>query len=214
MRPIPGVRNVSRLRQRLQFTGSAMFWERRYAQGGTSGHGSYGILAQGKAEFLNSFVSINNVQSVIEFGCGDGNQLSLANYPRYIGLDISRAAIDLCRRRFAGDQAKSLFLYDGNCFVDNSRLFTAELSMSLDVIYHLVEDVVFHTYMTHLFDAGQRYVVIYATNGMIPDGAPHVLHRGFTSWVDSNCPQWRLMQISEGPGSGPRRADFYIYKKN
>ena len=213
VRPIPGMRRASRLRQRIQFTGSATFWERRYARGGTSGPGSYGILAQGKADFLNLFVDWNNVQSIVEFGCGDGNQLSLANYPRYVGLDVSRAAICLCRQRFMGDNTKSFFLYDGACFVDNGGLFNAELVISLDVVYHLIENTVFDTYMTHLFSAGRRYVIIYATNGLIRDGAPHVLHRPFTSWVDDNCPEWRLTQVAEGPDSGPRRADFFIYER-
>lgn len=60
---------------------STDYWESRYATGGTSGPGSSGKLAEFKAEVLNSFVRRDNVLSVIEFGCGDGNQLSLASYP-------------------------------------------------------------------------------------------------------------------------------------
>ena len=74
IRPIPGIRRISLLRQRLDFTGSAMFWERWYAKGGTSGAGSYGNLACGKAAFLNTFVRECAVRTVIEFGCGDGHQ--------------------------------------------------------------------------------------------------------------------------------------------
>ena len=92
---------------------------------------------------------------MIEFGCGDGHQLSLAEYPGYIGLDVSRSAIGLCQRRFTGDRTKSFFLYDGACFTDRSSLFTADLAISLDVIFHLIEDAVFDTYMTHLFAAGE-----------------------------------------------------------
>ena len=154
VRPLPGVRRLSLLRQRLSFGGSAPFWDRNYARGGTSGAGSYGTLGTAKAEFLNAFVREHGVRSVTEFGCGDGHQLSLADYPRYIGLDVSRAAIALCKRRFADDPTKSFFLYDGSCFVDRAGLFTSDLAISLDVIYHLVEDPVFETYMTHLFAAG------------------------------------------------------------
>jgi hypothetical protein len=213
VRPIPGRRQLSLLRQRLQFSGSAMFWEQRYARGGTSGPGSYGILAHRKAVFLNEFVREHGVRSVIEFGCGDGNQLSLADFPNYIGLDVSQAAIGLCQHRFASDPTKSFFLYDGSCFVDRTGLFTADLAISLDVIYHLVEDATFEAYMAHLFGAGQRYVLVYATNAEIRDDAPHVRHRCFSSWIDKNCPQWRLVQVTDGPGSGPRRADFYVYDR-
>jgi SAM-dependent methyltransferase len=213
IRPLPAVRQMSLLRQRLSFHGSAAFWERRYARGLTSGPGSYGAAAEGKATFLNSFVREHGIATVVEFGCGDGNQLSLANYPRYVGLDVSRTAIELCRGRFAGDHSKSFFLYDGACFLDRAGLFAAELALSLDVVYHLTEDPVFETYMTHLFAAGQRYVVIYATNMEMRGTAPHVRHRRFTSWVAGNCPQWRLTGVWPGPGSGPARADFFGYQR-
>jgi SAM-dependent methyltransferase len=214
LRPIPGVQQASRLRQRLGYKGSASFWERRYASGGLSGPGSYGDLARGKATFLNTFVQERGIGSVIEFGCGDGNQLSLASYPRYIGLDVSKSAVELCIRRFADDRTKSFFLYNGLCFVDREGLFKAELALSLDVVYHLTEDSIFETYMSHLFSSGRQYVIIYATNGVIEDGAPHVTHRKFSSWVDANNPQWRLESVHDGPDSGPRRADFYVYEQN
>jgi SAM-dependent methyltransferase len=211
VRPIPGIRQISLLRQRLSFTGSADFWERTYAHGGTSGPGSYGGLALGKAQFLNGFVRSNSVQSVIEFGCGDGNQLSLAEYSKYIGLDVSRSAITSCQSRFRRDPDKSFFLYDSTCFVDHAGLFKADLSISLDVIYHLIEDSIFEAYMEHLFDAAARFVIVYSTNGVIHDDAPHVRHRSFASWVDRNRPGWQLKEVIGGPGSGSRRADFFVY---
>jgi SAM-dependent methyltransferase len=214
VRPIPGVRQISLLRQRIHFNSSAGFWERNYARGGTSGPGSYGTLAHGKADFLNAFVRSNSVQSVIEFGCGDGNQLSLAKYPSYVGLDVSRSAIGLCKSRFAGDPSKSFFLYDSSCFVDHIGLFKAELALSLDVIYHIIEDPIFDAYMEQLFDAANRYVIVYSTNGIIRDDAPHVRHRHFSSWVDNNCPRWRLKDVTDGPGSGARRADFFVYEQS
>ena len=214
VRPIPGVHQISLLRQRLNFTGSAEFWERRYARGGTSGPGSYGDLAHGKARFLNAFVLANSVQSVIEFGCGDGNQLSLAKYPNYIGLDVSRSAVQHCKSRFSGDPDKSFFLYDSTCFVDHIGLFRADLAMSLDVVYHLIEDSIFEAYMEHLFDSSNHYVIVYATNGIIRDDAPHVRHRCFTSWVDNYRPRWRLKEVVYGPASGPRRADFFVYERS
>lgn len=214
VRPVPGVRQFSLLRQRLNFTGSAAFWERMYARGETSGPGSYAALARGKADFLNAFVRARGVQSVIEFGCGDGNQLSLANYPSYVGLDVSPTAIGLCKRRFADDPAKSFFLYDGSCFVDHAGMFAADLALSLDVVYHLVEDSVFEAYMAHLFGASKQYVVVYATNAVIRDDAPHVRHRCFSSWVDNNCSRWRLREVVDGPASGPRRADFFVYERS
>jgi hypothetical protein len=53
VRPLPGVRMLSLPRQRAAFRGSARYWELNYARGGTSGAGSYGAPAEGKAAFLN-----------------------------------------------------------------------------------------------------------------------------------------------------------------
>jgi SAM-dependent methyltransferase len=214
VRPLPGARQVSLLRQRLAYTDSARFWEQNYAQGQTSGAGSYGLLAEGKSRFLNELVRERGVRSVIEFGCGDGNQLSLAQYPSYVGLDVSRTAISLCQRRFAGDPGKSFFLYDGTCFTDRAGLFTADLAMSLDVIYHLTEDAVCETYLTHLFAAGRRFVVVYSTNMEEAGTPPHVRHRHFTPWVEANCPEWSLAGVTRGPNSGRARADFFLYERS
>jgi SAM-dependent methyltransferase len=213
VRPLPGVRQVSLLRQRLAYGDSASFWERNYARGATSGSGSYGALAEGKSRFLNALVRERAVSSVIEFGCGDGNQLSLADYPRYVGLDVSRSALGLCQRRFVGDPAKSFFLYDGTCFTDRAGVFTADLALSLDVLYHLTEDAVFGTYLTHLFAAGRRLVVVYSTNEEIGGTAPHVRHRHFTPWIEANCPGWALTGVTRGPSAERARADFFVYER-
>ena len=55
---------------------SSKYWENRYKAGGNSGSGSYSNLAIFKAEIINSFVKDNKIESVIEFGCGDGQQLN------------------------------------------------------------------------------------------------------------------------------------------
>ena len=51
------------------------YWNERYSSGGNSGTGSYGELAFYKADFINKFIDANQILSVVEFGCGDGNQL-------------------------------------------------------------------------------------------------------------------------------------------
>jgi hypothetical protein len=213
LRPVPGIRLLSQLRQRRRFSGSVDYWKARYVEGGNSGQGSYGELGRAKAAFLNGFVHSYNVDSVIEFGCGDGHQLSLANYPSYVGLDVSRIAVGLCKSRFAEDPTKSFFLYESASFVDRMGLFTADLAISLDVVYHLVEDGIFETHMQHLFGAGERYVIIYSTNEVVKNTAPHVRHRNFSKWVENHQPQWRLTEVIQGPDSLPGRADFYIYDR-
>ena len=200
---------------RPHFSGSGSYWEERYSSGGNSGRGSYGELAEFKAAVINQFLAGHRLGSVIEFGCGDGNQLSLAKYPTYLGFDVSPAAVTQCRGRFTKDTTKQFRLlrdYHGE---------KADLTLSLDVIFHLVEDDVFADHMTKLFESSNRYVIIYAsnTNASPQCTAPHVRHRRFTTWIQRNMPQWRLIrQIpnkypSHGDSTQGSFAEFFIFTR-
>lgn len=173
-----------------KWTTSSNYWEERYVSGGNSGIGSYGRLAEYKAEIINQFVEENNISSVIEWGCGDGNQLLLANYPNYLGLDVSKEAVRICSEKFKNDITKRF-----HCITEDSTFDDeAELALSLDVIYHLIEDNVYDNYMRRLFASSRKYVCIYSCNDeekLVP--AIHVKHRKFTDWIDKNvCDKWRL----------------------
>ena len=207
---------------------SAKYWESRYARGGNSGAGSYQELAAYKAGFLNSFVAVRLITSVVEFGCGDGNQLSLAHYPNYIGLDVSETALNMCRERFKGDATKTFSNIERvhRRGVPSPR---GELCMSIDVIFHLVEDDVYETYMHRLFRASTRYVIIYSSNHEASEvrndrlqeatGAPHVRHRKFTDWISKEQPHWRLRTFEPNPfvfdpanPTATSFADFFLYE--
>lgn len=200
----------------LTFETSEQYWTLRYrTRGLNSGPGSYGRLAEFKAEVLNRFVEENAVGSVIELGCGDGNQLRLAKYPSYRGFDVSADAVRMCRRAFSGDPTKSFAAMKD--LGDN----VAELTMSLDVIYHLIEDAVFEAYMTALFGASTRFVCIYSSNKE-PDGrtSPHVRHRRFTDWTDVHAPEFRRIafvanRFPYDPDDPERTsfADFHFFER-
>lgn len=197
------------------FQGSASYWRRRYATGGNSGDGSYNQLAEFKAETLNQFVLENGIETVIEYGCGDGNQLSLAQYPSYIGFDVSPKAISMCRERFRDDETKRFSLMEE--YVSE----TADLTVSLDVVYHLVEDHVFVDYMNRLFDTSERFVIIYSSDTDVntEKQAKHVRHRRFSKWIPDNKKEWKLLKRipNKYPFNGDPKtgsfADFYIYGK-
>ena len=198
-----------------RFTTSAEYWERRYASGATSGAGSQNQFAEFKAKVINDFVRGRGIRDVIEFGCGDGNQLTLSEYPKYLGVDISPSAVAACRSRFTGDASKQFMLlseYAGQ---------RAQLSLSLDVIYHLTEDAAFESYMGNLFDAAREYVIIYSSDIDSRPGewAPHVRHRAFTQWVDAHRPDWTVEANISNPYPFDRDtqagslADFHIYRR-
>jgi len=211
--------NPNKKRPAGTYQGSSKYWEDRYAGGGNSGAGSYGKLAEYKAKILNEFVQRNNIQKVIELGCGDGSQLSLANYKSYIGLDVSKSAIQICNDKFGDDQTKSFFQINPQAFYDNYMNFEAELALSLDVIFHLTEDEVFQNYMNRLFNISNKFVIIYSSNNDHRE-APHLLDRKFTNWVDNHAVGWKLIekidnefQYDKKDEINTSRSDFYIYKK-
>ena len=194
---------------------SARYWEERYVSGGNSGNGSYGELAVFKADTINGFVRANGVNTVLELGCGDGGQLRLAEYPHYLGFDVSSFAISKCRDQFSEDSTEEFLLMSEYCGQD------ADLTLSLDVVYHLVEDSVFFTYMERLFDSANKFVIIYSSNHdeSPRKTVPHVRHRKFTDYVDQTQPKWHLLKhipnrfprdVTSSTGSF---ADFFVYKK-
>ncbi len=212
-------RNLARrLLDRVRAFRSSRYWERRYRAGGNSGAGSYGRLAAFKAEILNRFVEERGIRTVIELGCGDGAQLALAHYPSYLGVDVSPAAIALCRDRFGGDPTRRFAVAP-----PGGKRF--DLALSLDVVYHLVEDEVFHAYMERLFDSASAWVVVYASNMTQAEfrgpGARHVRHRRFTDWVARFRPDWALAETVPNrfpyDAADPDHssfADFYIFRNN
>jgi len=198
------------------FINTQNFWESRYASGGNSGDGSYGRLAAFKADVLNKFLEENSINTAIEFGCGDGHQLGLINYKNYLGLDISESVVNACRKKYANDSSKVFLVNNEESIKSLNSRDKAELGVSMDVLYHLIEDDLFERYMNLLFGQAQKFVIIYSTNVNKRD-TDHVLHRKFTDWIVANKPGWTLIKEIENPypGVGVQKsfANFFIYKK-
>lgn len=178
-----------------------------YFSGGTSGLGSYGVLAKYKASFVNGFVRRHAVSSVVEFGCGDGNQLAQSRYPPYVdyvGFEVSTTMLQQLRTRFASNSTMR-FLHVSKFDESEHR---ADLALSLDVIYHLVEEHVYDAYLRRLFRAAARFVIVYSSNEDRTDNkrpgsrtyAPiHVRHRRFSEWVTKFQPEWQLLKHAQNP---------------
>ncbi len=211
MRRLSSFQQLIAALRRVCYPGSSVYWERRYAAGGHSGAGSAGRLAAYKAEWLNCFVEQEHIQSVVEFGCGDGQQLGLARYPEYTGLDIAPSAIARCRRLFAADPAKRFAVYDPMRF-DLSG-FQADLAVSLEVIFHLTEDDIYHRYLEHLFACARRRVVIFSSDEPDKTGGrfPHFKPRRFTPDVPAG---WALRERVTNPHRDISVSDFFVFVKS
>jgi hypothetical protein len=204
-------------RKPVTFERSGQYWEDRYQAGRTSGSGSYGRLARFKADFLNAFVVENRITTVVEFGCGDGAQLELSKYPRYIGFDVSLTAVKICQEKLMDRPSYSFHLVDSDAF---RAIEKQDLSLSLDVIYHLIEDDVFHTYMDKLFATAERYVVIFAYDFDKVYGSQHERGRNFTAWIEQNAPAWSLLKHEKNPyphdaddPTNTSQSDFFVFEK-
>jgi hypothetical protein len=200
---------------------SQQYWENRYEKGGNSGRGSYNKLSEFKANVINRIIDEMHIGSAIEFGVGDGNQLGMIRYPRFLGLDVSKKAIQLCIEQYKDDSTKSFFSYDQLAFSDCAGFVKADMSLSLDVIYHLVEQPVYEKYLSNLFNAASKCVVIYSTNEELPQFGGHEKHRVFLNDLDRLSNGWKLQETVENEFSVRKvgeqdgsRANFYIFTRS
>jgi hypothetical protein len=190
---------------------SENYWKRRYKRGGNSGAGSYGRLADYKSEYINDLVSRYGVESVVEIGSGDGNQASEYTFSPYTGIDLSAKMVAECRKRFSDRK-------DWNFSTASEWVLKPhDMSMSLDVIYHLIEDGVYEAYMNQLFNSALRYVLIYVSDKDTQHSAKHVKHRNFSEWVAENRGDWELLEAPKHPfpmiaGSDPNQTSFASFK--
>lgn len=191
---------------------SVEYWKNRYEDGGHSGLGSYGFLAEYKKNFINKFIKEKHITSLLEYGCGDGNQLVLIDCKIKYGVDVSKTAIEKCIN----------LMPESKFFVvsENEELFLkkTDLLLSLDVLYHLLEDEVFENYLKNIVEHGSDYVIIYSSDFEDNEHfSKHVRHRKF-----SNHPilleNYDLINIEENLHKSTDHelgsfSDWFIYKK-
>ena len=98
-----------------------------------SGEGSLPIHTKGYAKFVEHFLTIYNICSVVDLGCGDWQFSRFINWgdTTYHGYDIVQSVIDSNKAKFESD--KTLFhLYTG----DPINLPKADLIIAKDVLQH------------------------------------------------------------------------------
>ena len=183
-------------------------WETRYKNNGNSGNGSYNELANFKAEIINLFIKKNNITKIIELGSGDGNQCNLFDIENYLGLDISPTIIEYCQNMFKNKKNFKFEVYNKN-YVNINKF---DLSLSLDVIYHILEDDEYKRYMYDLFNFSNKFVIIYSNNYR-GHREGHMYTKKFTNDVSNWFPEWKLIKIIKQRYPESSSADFYIYEK-
>lgn len=181
----------------------ASYWDRRYREGRTSGAGSEGNEGQYKADYVSDFIRNHGITSVIDWGCGDGQVLQLMRLEDalYRGVDCSPTIVDRMQRKFP----------EHSFSTDDVHQPTAELALSMDVLFHLPADHHYSAYLHDLFESARRFVIIYSTDYAGGRTARHVYRREFTPDVAERFPEWKL-QIEEPP-LREGLASFFVYEK-
>jgi cyclopropane fatty-acyl-phospholipid synthase-like methyltransferase len=196
---------------------SKEYWNNRYKKNETSGAGSYGVLCSFKAEIINKIFKDYNINSIIDLGCGDTNQLKtydIKDNMKYVGIDVSPIIIEKCKETFLNNN------YNFYCEDEYQYKEKFDVGLSIDVTYHLIEDEIFKVYLEHLFDVSTKIVVLYSSNFELSHDSnnpslccPHVKHRLIIPYIEKNFKEWEL--IENIPNRYPKNssAEFYIFKK-
>jgi len=182
---------------------SNTYWEKRYFEDGTSGAGSYGIDAISKSKYINELIDKCNISTINDYGHGDGNQLRyITGFKRYTGYDVSTTARRKCR---------SMFNNPNYSFIDHpSKFEEADLALSLDVLYHLVDWDVYEDYMKRLFSIG-KFVLIYSCDiEQVEPRNAHCRTRVFTPYVKAHFPSFELVDVNNVLHDS---IAMYLYKK-
>lgn len=191
--------------KQIEYT-PAGYWERRYRDGRTSGAGSEGDEGAYKAAYISDFIAAHEVQRVIDWGCGDGQVLAQIDLhgAKYLGTDVSPTARDLAQSR-----RPELSFVPPSDIIANG--VTADLGLSMDVLFHLPYMNDYLEYLDRLFGTSTAFVVIYSTNYAGGRTAHHVYRREFTPDIAELFPDWELTTVETPLREG--LASFFVYEK-
>lgn len=191
------------------------YWNERYKRGGNSGEGSRGKFADYKSKVLREFIESHKIETITDLGCGDAYNFDLVNFTgKYRGYDISKFVVDMNNL----NKIKSNFnYYVLEKETDYNSVVISQLSMSMDVIMHLVNNYDFDLYMNTLFNSSSQFVAIFntSTNEQISNMSWHNFYRNEGDWVLRNRTNWVIISEEIPPNElgFPRETKFTFWTK-
>ena len=188
--------------------GSQEYWNERYNNfqekefKHASGNGKLPFRRNFKAKELNTLIQKYNIKSVMDFGCGDGEILSKLEVTAYYGIEINENLVETLRMRFP---QKEKYYFSTNHA--NDWPTSIDAAVSVDVIFHLLEDNLFEKYMEDLFKPAPKYVIIKSSNRdeLGVGRNAHIKHRKFVAYISTKFPEYELIHQTE-----PRRKRFHL----
>lgn len=177
-------------------TDAKLYWNNRYANGLTSGYGSYGEALERKLNWLSGL----DIESIAEVGCGDfnfgSNLLKLYPNATYTGYDISEFIIQKNKKE-----------YPQYTFTNEFVLPKCDLTLCVDVLYHILDDEECEKMLEELKKGWKKYLAITAYE-KAEDLDTHVRLRKF-DYKQFGEPIIR--EICEDTPSNPMY--FYLFRK-
>jgi len=149
------------------------YWESRYKNGQNSGAGSYGDNADFKAMIIDRIIKDYDVESLLDIGCGDGNQISLVkSQVDYCGYDISSTTIKNCELKFKGDDRKQFHVFDPMVYNPSPAW---DMTMCLDCLFHITIEEEWLKTIECICNCAENVVLIVTNTEEIRDEYfPHV----------------------------------------
>lgn len=175
----------------LQFDAN-WFWEQRYAMGGNSGVGSQGDYYRFKRDFINFVIKKLSIQSIIDFGCGDGQQILELEIANYYGMDISQTAVQGCRQKY---KDRPGYRFDT---IPDAKIEQYDMAMSLDVLYHVVNPEEYKAYL-HRFFSCSTYALLYTNLNPLDGDSPHVVYRDHLREIANLQIKTKLLETVQNP---------------
>jgi 2-polyprenyl-3-methyl-5-hydroxy-6-metoxy-1,4-benzoquinol methylase len=184
-------------------------WTNRYYnKNGNSGLGSTGELAKFKIDFINNFIKENDINSILDFGCGDCFIASQLKVSRYTGIDISDAYFDRIVD-FVADN-KELIKKPFNEIRDFEFY---DCVICLDVLYHILEEETEYLYETldEIYNHSNKYIIIYAQDSYLNfNYESHMFDSRWRQYIEKKQLKLIYEQNECMPGTS---AKFFVYKK-
>jgi len=88
------------------------------------------------------------------------------------------------------------------------------LVLSLDVIYHLVEDEMYYEHMKNLFSLSD-IVCIFSTDDEVKDiPPPHLKNRKISKYIKENFTNFKLVDSKRFYEDSDNNIGFFLYIKN
>jgi len=181
------------------------YWEKRYKTGGNSGFGSHDAgSVKFKGDYISNLIKKYGVETLFDYGCGDGNQLpAIKGYTNYFGYDIAANVVDLCKSKFVGDETK---FFSSN--LSDILIRKYDMAISMDVTYHIIEEELFELYLDNLFNAG-NIVVLFTTNNDSKTSLSHHHPRKVIDYIGNKFTDFKLIDMTPYNDN----VGFYTYQK-